>query len=531
MKDKKQPFRRFLQTWAGGILFGRMGVTAASTGGRPYNYTFNKKILLAVFIAALFFAAQGAQASDYGMLAEVVSTSFLPTSIHAGDVITIAAKINNRGTSIPMEGTTVSIDAGSQFEQIDADAEIGTIRQGAQKTAIFTLRAKQDTPVGYYPATIMINYARGESLISQDENILIPVSRTERNIEVKVSPSVINPGNPTQISFTLDNAGDSAISNILFSWQESDNLILPLGSDNRRYVGIIMPGGQETATYTVAADPNITPGIYSLDVSVNFTDSNGTRAQASKVGLIIGGGTDFEVSAQNASGGQLSLSIANIGANNAQSVVVRVPRQAAAGITSEATQILGNLNRGDFTIATVETQQRQVSSSSASGSGNAANRGMGIGGFGRVLQGPQQATGQSGQVQQAIRPDRNSTASELDVQIEYTDTTGQRQSVPKKVQLAAQAFGSISGTDESGQRGQGLPFLPIGLLVMFAAGAAAYNHFRAKKSWIDAGKIIGAIIALFLAAIFVFASGIIAVLLAAAISASLLWWAFLHKGK
>ncbi|MBI4044978.1 MAG: hypothetical protein HY392_04690 [Candidatus Diapherotrites archaeon] len=484
------------------------------SGRKTYGIT--GIIFAVVFLAAVF--PLGVAAQDLGFLAEITSTSILPSVIHAGDVISIAVDVHNRGSVIAIRDLNAYIETSPQFEPLNAQANVDLISQGDTKTLSFKIRAKEDTEPGYYAAIINLEYLRQGEMVSQKEAITITVAQAANNIDVTVSPRIVNPGKETEIRFVLENVGKSAVSNVSFSWSEEDDFILPLGTDNRRYVDVVWPGESETVSYTIAADPNISPGIYPLDVSLSFNDANGTRIQESTVGLIIGGGTDFEVSAERLSTGQISLSIANIGSNNAESVVVKVPRAPDAGIFSSYTEILGNLNKGDFTIAAIETRPAQSVSQSTA----APVAGQGFGGQ-RVFQRSPQNTEQNANVNasQAIG------ASEITVLIEYTDTTGQRQSVSKNVEVISQATGFL-GTNATTQPEGGNMALLAFVFAVIAGAAIAYNRFWAGKKWASLAKIIGASAFFFLAAIFAFQSGIPAIAAAGILSIALLAWFFLR---
>jgi len=275
-------------------------------------------VLILIFALALI---QPANAGDYAFLAEVSSTSFLPATIHAGDTVSVAVNVHNKGATYSIEELKAELNLPEQFEAIEVNDNTDLIVAGATKTMILKFRVKENTLPGYYNVLLNLEYLRAGETVNQSENIAVPVSQTEKNIDVTVEPKVINPGKQTELIFTLKNIGGNAVSNIAFSWDETNDLILPLGSDNKRYVNLLQAGETTVVSYTVAADPNISTGIYPLNITMTFIDTNGTKTQSSQVGLIAGGGTDFEVSAE-VSSGQLSLSIANIGSNNAESVVV-----------------------------------------------------------------------------------------------------------------------------------------------------------------------------------------------------------------
>ncbi|MDD5162657.1 MAG: hypothetical protein PHD95_00430 [Candidatus ainarchaeum sp.] len=479
----------------------------------------NKKILIgAIFLLAIIgFQMQlaYAAASEPAYLVSVTGTRFLPANINAGDIASVAIDIQSNAFAFAISDLNGTIDLGNQFLPIKSQDSFVGLRAGSTKTLIFNFQAKQDTLPGYYPAFLTITYARPDgALAKQTQPFSIPVSKSEKNLDVTVNPRVINPGNQTDIVFTVKNLGGVPVTNLSFSWSEASDLLLPLGSDNKKYVAILGANESTGISYTVAADPNITPGIYPVDVTITFNDSNGTRTITSNVGIIIGGKTDFEISAEISSSNQLSISIANVGSNNAGAVVVKILDQSGIKVSGSSTSIIGNLNKGDYTIANF-----QLLSS----------------GFGQVTQ--NSGTEQANQQQFPPGSDANrfgsqarqGSPSSVAIEIDYTDTTGERQSVQKTISLSREvSTGTTAGTGFSGRQGQNSLMSNIAwiLLAAFVISPIGLNYKLKKKKWKTIGIALAPIIILFLATILVFNSNLIGIILSAIVSVALLAWLF-----
>ncbi|MCX6800638.1 MAG: hypothetical protein NTZ73_00415 [Candidatus Diapherotrites archaeon] len=482
----------------------------------------NKTRIISLF-ALIFVSAticQSAYAAvpggEYLYLISMQGTTFLPITIYAGNVVNMAVNIKDNGTYYSISELNAALDIPQQFESIDLNDSINLIKPGATKTLVFSFRVKENTLPGYYPIVLTMKYTRdggtiedSQTPITETQTILVPVSKIERNLDVTVSPRVINPGKQTDINFTISNIGGTPVSNISFSWSEASSLVLPVGSDNKRYVSIIQNGQSEKVSYVVAADPNITTGIYPLTVTVVFADVNGMKTQTSQVGLIVGGATDFEVSAE-LSGSSLSISIANIGSNNAGAVVARIPKQQGISVSGSNTSILGNLNKGDYTLANFTVQ----SSLGADRNG-----------------GPPAPTAQNGQQTSAGgRFTGGQTSNTLLLEIDYTDTTGERQSVQKTIQLSSSASTNTSAIASTRQQSNQFGLLPWALLVLIAGSAIVLKKFRKKDvSWKKLAVALGIIIVLFLAAIFFLNSNLISTITVAIISIALLGWVFYRE--
>ena len=475
----------------------------------------DKKIIFSLAILCILLVAKPVfAASESAYLIDITSTTFLPSSIYSGDVVSLAVDIQNKGLSIPIVDLNASLALGNQFEAIDSNDYTTYIPPGATQTLVFQFKTNEGTVAGYYPIFLNMTYLRSDKPVTESQTIFVPISKTEKNIEVTVEPKVINPGNQSQITFTFKNVSETPVSNISFSWSEADSLILPLGSDNKGHIPIIRANSSQSLSYTVAADPNITTGIYPLNITTTFNDSNGTKTQTSQVGIIIGGTTDFEVSAETLASGQLSLSIANVGSNNASALVVKIPQQSGIRISGTNVAILGNLNRGDYTIASFQTPTIDQNANTQGGQQNSMPFG-------------QNSTGQPGNF------DRNSftqrAGNKLTIELDYTDTTGERQIVQKDVQLNLSASSTSGFAGATGRAKAGSFSILWILLAVIAIALTAYNKFKAKKPWKSVLISLAIIAALCIVGIFFTDSSMIVAIVAAAFSAAVLYWFYVKQ--
>jgi hypothetical protein len=114
------------------------------------------------------------------------------------------------------------------------------------------------------------------------------------------------------------------------------------------------------------------------------------------IGVGVAGITDFELSYLE-SGGSFLLSVSNVGVNPAKAVSVEIPPQNGFSVSGSSTQVIGNLNSGDYTSANFQVAQRG--------------------------------------------------SSDMNIRIQYTDAAGVRRSIDKKlpVKLSGAMTGAASG--------------------------------------------------------------------------------------
>jgi len=173
----------------------------------------------------------------------------------------------------------------------------------------------------------------------------------------------------------------------------------------------------------VIADTNAQPGLYKLNLYLTYEDSisNRTNKISTIAGVYVGGGTDFDVSFSDNANSQMSFSIANIGSNPASSVSVIIPQQPGWRVTGSNSVIIGNLNKGDYTVAGFKVQS---STSNMTSQDNFQNN------F-------QNRTGRSNNSNQGrpMQRSMNSSSDTVLMQIAYTDTMGERKIVEKQVNV------------------------------------------------------------------------------------------------
>lgn len=110
--------------------------------------------------------------------------------------------------------------------------------------------------------------------------------------------------------------------------------------------------------YKVKIDSNAVPGENELDLAYSPDGINNIMFYKPLYIDVENAQTNFEVVVQGSSSSGVSLGIANIGENTANSLIAKIPSQPnykIAGVTNA--QILGNLNSGDYTLTTFDVSQ------------------------------------------------------------------------------------------------------------------------------------------------------------------------------
>jgi len=397
--------------------------------------------LLVSLVSMQIVCVKNANAAD-PLLQATFTTS--PTTVAPGNDGYIQLSLKNSGT---VAADRVRITYFSNDPSIIPSgtwiADLSPVGAGETTTSLFKFHVPENAAPGLYAITFYISYGADSTTKTINPNAIVNVQSPSALELTSIKPSSLKPGEKTNMTFTITNKGSSSINNIVFSWTSSGNVILPLGTDNRVIIPAISANSYYDIKVEVSVSPTATPGTYPLTISINYVDKSGTNQTiSSTAGVEIGGETDFDVSIQDSTSGTTTLAIANIGTNTAYSAIVSIPQQDNFRATGTSTSIIGNLNAGDYTLASF-----QITSTS-------------IGTITNI----------------SANQQRN-----LIVKISYTDTLGVRRTIQKEVSQEGTAglitngtfdrssFGTGSRTQSSGtilgiSSSNGLLYIVIGIV-------------------------------------------------------------------
>lgn len=374
------------------------------------------KIMVSVLFVLMAAAVNltGAQ-TDGGVSISLVNQD--PDPARAGDLVELRFMVENQGGR---EVNNLELELLMEYPLSEIPGEdykktISTLSPYQQGTDAVIVKFKARVDRDAVDGTSEIKLESGEALgsIRVVHGFDMDVSSSEFAQIIYIDRAKLYPGEETELKFTITNVGNSPLSNLVFSWSEEDSAILPVYSDDTKYIKHIGVGDSAELVYIVVADINADTGLYQLDLKLQFEAADsGTQEMETRAGVFIGGETDFDVTFSESSEGQTSLSVANIGNTPALSVTVRVPEQDGFRVTGSTSSIIGNLDKGDYTIVSF-----QISQSAFPGAFNRSAAGQGFSGD-----------------------------SDLIVQIIYTDTTGVRHTVEKEVPIQFRDLDTDSAT-------------------------------------------------------------------------------------
>lgn len=410
-----------------------------------------KKIIMQLVLVSLLVLVLGAvsvhAATDSTTTGPVIQVDLLnqdPDPARSGDTVDLRFKIENTGGKA-VENMNVELLQDYPFTVVSGEAvkSLGTINAGQTGndyvTLAYTVKIDKDNIQAQREVRFRYKYDSADWIT---ESFVVNIASKEFAQIIFVDKAKLAPGQETSMTFTITNVGSAPLQNMVFSWQEPTGAVLPVYSGDTKYVKYLDVGQSVDLAYIVIADVNANPGLYTLNLNLKSESLNNATPQTltTKAGVFIGGETDFDVAFSESSAGQTSLSVSNTGNNPAQSVSVKIPQQAAFRVSGSNSAIIGNLDKGDYTLVSFQIVSATASNFSSQGA---------------------QGRQPSDQNLTAIRERLgNSTLggagnnpNNLRVIIDYTDTTGERRSVEKNVTIQFRSITS-TGTTATGTSGR-----------------------------------------------------------------------------
>ncbi len=372
-------------------------------------------IILVLLLVVSVFSVNAELSDSKAITISLVNQD--PDPSIAGNIVEIRLGVENIGGKAA-ENLILEIIPEYPFTMVpgeEATTKIGTMKAyqtgSNMKIVKFKLRVDRDATAGGYELKIK-EYEEGKESVSGQKSINIDVENRESAEVIHIDKTTLIPGKQSSLTFTVNNVGSAPLRDLTFNWVNDESIILPVGSDNTKYIKYVDIGESAELEYQVIADPNAEPGLYKLNLYLTYDDPiTGEDKEITTIaGINVGGGTDFDVAFSESSMGETSFSVANIGSNPAYSVLVIIPQQQGWRVSGSNSMIIGNLNKGDYTVASFSLQ----SGTSRTEHNTEINR--------------EELMAQRG------------TSSKVEIQIAYTDTMGERKTVEKEVSLNPQSL-------------------------------------------------------------------------------------------
>ena len=430
-------------------------------------------LLFSAFICLGAGTALGSNGNINSASVQVNVTNQNPDTARPGEPNELTLSVRNVG-NIDLKDIAVTVNPKYPFSKISGE-ELGkdisylNARQDDNEAGVlkFKLMTDANASEGMYDLDIVTTYKSGSGssaiTYTTTKTVQVEVQGKEYAQVVTVSKADIDIAKEEPLEFIVTNTGTSPLKNLVFSWTDPKGVVLPVYSDNTKHIKYLEAGKSVKVDYTVMSDVNAKPGLYTLEVNLSYEDSkSNSKNIKTTAGLFVGGATDFDVSFSESSAGATSLSVANVGNNIAYAVKVSIPNQDGYKVSGSSSTIVGNLEKGDYTIASFNVANAQSSV------GNTTENDPGI---------PPDSLQTSAEGASSASMNSNS----LKVQIEYTDAKGERVTVTKEVKLEMTSGNMTAAGQRGSSRSAGMSSYLLYIVIVALAGGVFVYRKKIKE--------------------------------------------------
>lgn len=277
-----------------------------------------------------------------------------PSQVIAGDIVELKVSASNLGYKIANDVVIEYIQEYPFTLISEEKIKIGTLQStdtdsSNSQVVDFKFKVDSDISPGNYDVKFKV-YEDGTSSFEEFTLIVDVITRESAEI-TNINNAVLTPGKIEKLSFTISNVGSSVLRDVIFSWENVDSVILPVKLDNSNYIKELKVGESIDVSYDVIANLDSDAKLYELDLTLSYEDSISGNIYTSNTvaGIYVGGDTTFDAIFSDKTEDEISFTISNIGSNDANSVTLIIPEQDGVNMVGANSQIIGNLNKGDYT--------------------------------------------------------------------------------------------------------------------------------------------------------------------------------------
>lgn len=270
----------------------------------------------------------------------VFNTKYDPYPAEPGKYLDIWFSVRNKADKA-MQNIVLKLEPEYPFSVDNAQDAYHTVDYlsiSSEALVHFRVRVDVDAVEGVNELKLR-HWAGSDAATSTLEKFYIQVVG-RRNIEISEITPWLKPGEISNLNFTIANMGRAPLRDITFTWVESDGAILPVGSDNKRYLQVLDVDQKAHFSFKVVTNSDITPGVHSLSMIINYMDVNRTpRNISSSAGILVQGEIELvltDVSVKNEGFNKFSIkgNIANVGSAEARSVITTIDEGNSSSIKS-----------------------------------------------------------------------------------------------------------------------------------------------------------------------------------------------------
>ena len=325
-------------------------------------------LLLVGLVFTLFLPSSTAQQIDSAKL-DVVMQSYEPFPAEPGSYITIKFRVTNIG-SRTAPNVAFELDPLYPFS-VDSNEKLvrtfGSLLPGQSVVFDYKVRVDENAVIG--SNNLRLKHATDRTnFILKDLEILVRMTESVLSVSrVYTEPSLMSPGQVSDVNIDLSNLGASALRDIAVRLNLDAPVeaattqvglpFSPVGSTSEKRVRMLSGGDTQTLTFRLMTYPNADSRIYRVPISISYSDEAGNIiTKTDVVGLLVGSEPRVVPSVSgvnlNPARTEVSLRFVNRGTIDLKFFNVRLKDSPDFRILSTSDEYyIGRLSSDDFDIA------------------------------------------------------------------------------------------------------------------------------------------------------------------------------------
>jgi len=216
-----------------------------------------------------------------------------PDPAVAGNTFDVRLSVENTGT-FSTDNIILEIVPSYPFEEVSGlplsqnIGSIGAFQSGYdRKIAKYSLKVNKDAVQGSYDLNLRY-YVEGQNNIVVTKHVTVNVRGSQSVEIVHIDKTILVPGRESSLKFVITNVGTSPLKDLTFSWSNDAKVILPVGSDNTKYISYLDVGKSVEVEYQVIADTTVNAGLYPLNLVLSYGGCSNKTTLNTVAGIYVG---------------------------------------------------------------------------------------------------------------------------------------------------------------------------------------------------------------------------------------------------